>query len=63
MTCEEVGQMLNLSHQTASARIRDLSKDGNLIDSKARRTTKSGRNAVVWVSLDIHYKGGLLTSA
>lgn len=48
-TCDEIETQLNLSHQTASARIRALAKLGRIADSGNRRKTRSGRNAVVWV--------------
>ena len=56
LTCEQVEQQLEMKHQTASARIRDLAscqpplickrhnKEGKLI----RRETTSGRTAAVW---------------
>lgn len=49
MTCWEVEQELGLSHQTASARIRELNLKGKLRDSGYRRRTGSGRQATVWV--------------
>ena len=47
-TCDEVETLLQFSHQTASARIRDLSKGGLLVDSGLRRKTRTGRSATVW---------------
>lgn len=47
-TCDEVETLLQFSHQTASARIRDLSKGGFLVDSGLRRKTRTGRSATVW---------------
>lgn len=47
-TCDEVETLLQFSHQTASARIRDLSKGGFLVDSGIRRKTRTGRAATVW---------------
>lgn len=49
-TCYEIEKNLNLSHQTASARINDLIKLGLLKDSGIRRKTGSGRNAIVWTT-------------
>lgn len=49
LTCYELEKMLNLPHQTASARINDLIKENRIIDSGLRRKTQSGRNAIVWV--------------
>jgi len=49
-TCDEIEQRLGMSHQTASARLRRLAKAGYVHDSQNRRKTRSGRNAVVWVT-------------
>lgn len=51
-TCDEVEVSFGLRHQTASARIRELVQVGSLKDSGARRKTRSGRGAVVWVRDD-----------
>ena len=48
-TCDEVEVALRLRHQTASARIRELVIFGMLVDSGARRPTRSGRQARVYV--------------
>jgi len=48
LTCEEVEIHLAISHQTASARIRDLRLAGVIRDTGERRKTKSGRQAIVW---------------
>lgn len=47
-TCDEVESCLRMSHQTASARIRDLRGRGRLVDSGSRRRTRTGRSAIVW---------------
>lgn len=47
MTCDEVEVALGLSHQTASARIRDLVKASVIVDSDSRRPTRTGRKAAV----------------
>ena len=49
-TCDEVEEGLTLSHQTASARLRDLVLMGKIKDSGARRPTRSGRAARVYVA-------------
>lgn len=49
MTCDEVELALGLSHQTASARVHELAKAGAIVDSEARRPTRSGRKAAVYV--------------
>jgi hypothetical protein len=48
-TCDEVEASLGLSHQTASARVWELRRMGRIIDSNARRKTRSGRRAIVWI--------------
>lgn len=48
-TCWEIEQESGLSHQTASARIRELNLKGRVRDSGERRRTGSGRNAIVWM--------------
>jgi hypothetical protein len=45
-TCEEVEEGLGLSHQTASARVSELRRDGRLAEI-GRRSTRSGRPARV----------------
>lgn len=47
-TCDEVETALKLPHQTASARIRELAKAGDIRDSGNRRLTRSNRKATVW---------------
>jgi hypothetical protein len=48
-TCDEIEVAFDLRHQTASARIRELSLSGVLVDTGRRRTTRSGRLARVYV--------------
>lgn len=57
-TCDEVEQALELSHQTASARLRELVLKGRAEDSGQRRTTRSGRKAAVWVAVKAGGKPG-----
>lgn len=45
---EEIEEALDLKHQTASARRRELVLAGLVRDSGQRRRTSSGRRAVVW---------------
>jgi DNA-binding MarR family transcriptional regulator len=47
-TCDEIEVALGLLHQSASALIRRLVKQGSLRDTGQRRTTRSGRAAIVW---------------
>ena len=49
LTCDQSEVDLGLRHQTASARIKELSQMGYIIDSEMRRYTRSGRRAVVWI--------------
>jgi len=48
-TCDEVEATLDLRHQTASARIREMFLAGKIRDGCERRLTRSGRRATVWV--------------
>ena len=48
-TDDEIEEALNMRHQTASARRRELVLSGHVEDSTRRRKTRSGRNATVWV--------------
>ena len=49
LTCDEVEAEAQMSHQTTSARIRELALAGAIVDSGERRKTRSGRAACVWV--------------
>jgi hypothetical protein len=54
MTCDEVEIALDMPHQTASARINELMKETEerpalLFDSGARRKTRYGQLATVWI--------------
>jgi DNA-binding Lrp family transcriptional regulator len=49
-TCEELEEATGLSHQTASARLKGLADKGLIKDSGARRPTRSGRAARVYVA-------------
>lgn len=50
MTCDEIETLLEMRHQTVSARIRDLVLDGLIFDTEARRKTRSGRGARVYMA-------------
>lgn len=50
-TCDEVEQGLSLSHQTVSARLRELALKDRIRDSGNRRVTRSDRDAIVWTAL------------
>ena len=47
-TCDELEISLDLKHQTASARVHELMKEGKIVDSGERRPTSSGAMAIVW---------------
>lgn len=49
MNDDEIERALGMRHQTASARRRELVKEGYVVDSGKRRETSSGRTAIVWV--------------
>ena len=51
-TDDEIEIGLELSHQTASARRNLLVKDGAVVNSDAKRPTRSGRPASVWVAVE-----------
>lgn len=51
-TCDELEQAFGMSHQTISARCRELNMTGKTRDSGGRRKTRSGRNAIVWVATE-----------
>jgi hypothetical protein len=48
-TDDELERLTGMLHQSASARRRELVQMGWVEDSGARRQTRSGRNAAVWV--------------
>ena len=50
-TCAELEDLLDLSHQTCSARINGLHRQGLIRDSGNRRLTDSGRKAIVWTAV------------
>jgi len=54
VTDDEVEVRLDLRHQTASARRRELVLAGVIKDSGNRRPTRSGRQATVWTWIQPH---------
>ena len=50
LTCDELEEETGLSHQTASARLKGLRDKGLIKFSGARRKTRSGRAARVYVA-------------
>ncbi len=48
--CDDVEVVLNMTHQTASARVHELAWAGFIIDSGRQRKTRSGRAEIVWVA-------------
>jgi hypothetical protein len=53
-TCDEVEAHLNMRHQTASARVRELVLKEGILYSGNKRRTRSGRNARVYVTPEFH---------
>jgi len=51
-TDDEIEVSLELTHQTASARRRELVKAGKVIDSGRTRKTRSGCQAIVWITTE-----------
>ena len=47
-TCDELEQAFDMSHQTVSARLREMALKGAIVDSGKKRPTRSGRKAIVW---------------
>jgi DNA-binding MarR family transcriptional regulator len=47
-TCDEIEAATGMKHQSASALITRLSRQGRLRDTGERRLTRSGRAATVW---------------
>lgn len=52
VTCDELERATELPHQTASAYLRELVRLGAIKDSGARRATRTGRAARVYVEAD-----------
>ncbi len=51
LTCDELEVLSGLSHQTASARVNELANPMvRAIVPAGHRPTRSGRNAVVWIT-------------
>ncbi len=48
-TAEEVGDRFGWPHQSYSATVSTLARDGWLVDSGERRQTSTGNDAIVWV--------------
>ena len=55
-TDDELEVTLGLRHQTASARRRELVLMDVVFDSGARRQTRAGRNAIVWLASETLYQ-------
>ena len=51
MTCDEVELYTELRHQTASARVNELARQGRIVGT-GTRPTRSGRKATVWVVVE-----------
>ena len=50
LTCDEAEVLLDLPHQTCSARFSQMKKDGMIYDTGLCRKTRRNRNATVFVS-------------
>jgi hypothetical protein len=48
-TCDELEEVLGLSHQTCSSVVTGLRKDEKIIDSGERRPTRYDCDAIVWM--------------
>jgi len=48
MSCEGLQRELGRPHQTISARLSELYRDGIISDSGATRLTRYGKGAIVW---------------
>jgi hypothetical protein len=59
-TCDQLECMLDGKHQTVSASIRSLVKEGVLQDSGFKRKTRSGRSAICWELVDVPQPNNLL---
>ena len=47
-TCEQIETSLELSHQSASARINELVYDGLLVKGEKKGVNKTGKSAILW---------------
>lgn len=56
-TDEELAERLGLAGNTARPRRRELAQRNLVSDSGARRTTRSGRKAIVWVAVEFLPEG------
>jgi DNA-binding MarR family transcriptional regulator len=50
-TCDEIEDRMKLAHQTVSARLKGLRDKGLIKFSGLKRTTRSGRDAMVYVAV------------
>lgn len=55
LTCDQLETITRRSHQTVSASLHAIRKKGLIEDSGERRPTRSGRQAIVWVTTDDEY--------
>lgn len=60
LTCDQLEYVLGAKHQTVSAAIRSLVKEGILQDSGFKRKTRSGRGAICWELVDVPQPNNLL---
>lgn len=56
--CDEAELALGLSHQCCSARFNDLMRSGHIVRTDAKRKTRTGRNAFVYLAKQHHHAKG-----
>lgn len=49
LTCDEAEELSGKRHQSISARVRELARDGEIVRTEERRPTRSGRMAHVYL--------------
>ncbi len=49
-TCDELENLLQIKHQTCSARIAEMCRDGQIVNTGQTRPTSSGSMATVYVA-------------
>ncbi len=57
--CDEAEVSLNISHQTCSARFRELQLAGRIRKTEGKRKTRSGRNAFIYLSAALTEQGDM----
>ena len=52
-TCDDLEKLLGRTHQSVSAQLTIMKKEGAIEDSGERGTTSSGREAIKWIVSDV----------